>query len=103
MPLAGFSLELDEHAAERHRGILERTPERTRSTMPPGFRAEDALGVTRSRGFLPRPEAAEAMSLSEDEVVDQVFRGLLEGRLIGSTLYVQPAIVSVLAVRGGTE
>lgn len=99
LPVPGdFSLRLRRHEEQRHAGILLLDgPGAPRSSLPPGWRAEDSLRP-QSRGFLPLPQAAEAMGATEDDVIDLARRGLLLAELRGMTLYVQPAIVTVTSV-----
>lgn len=78
---------------------MERLPVRNDpfpSRNPPGWRAEDVLA--QSGGFLPLPDAAASLGLSEDETFDACKRGLIEAEERGGFLYVRPAIVSVLGV-----
>jgi len=91
-----FSRRLREHEDQRHASIFLEGPRAVRSTLPPGWRAEDALPQT--RGFLPLADAADAMGATEDEIIELASRGLLLAELRGTTLYVQPAIVSLTSV-----
>jgi len=52
----------------------------------------------RSRGCGRAGSAASAMSATAAELIELVERGLLEGKLRDSELYLQPAFVSITAV-----
>lgn len=91
-----FRAELARHAAERPTRALDPLG------LPrpvPGFTAADVLGLPTARGYLPLAQAADRMGLSEDAVLEAVDRGLLRAVAHGRALLVQPAIVSVRAVR----
>jgi hypothetical protein len=93
-----FAVSMRRHERRRHEGIyLDTAAALGPSTMPPGWRAEDVLAGG-TRGFLTLARAAEAMNASETDIEQLARRGLLLAELVGSTLYVQPAIVSLTRV-----
>jgi hypothetical protein len=66
--------------------------------MPLGWRGEDALDT--AQGFLPLREAAEAMSMERDAVLELVRRGLLEAIADERDgLLVRPALVTLVKVK----
>jgi hypothetical protein len=84
-------------------GLLVRTARHRASSpglfaRPPGWRADDFIG--RGDGFLPLAGAAQTLGLSEAETLEMCRHGLLEAEERGGSLYVRPAIVSVLGVAG---
>lgn len=83
---------------ERHRSILDRE-DAAIPRNPRGFSIDDYDDSPAARGFHPLPEAARRMGLSEDETLTMCERSLLEAFGSGSTLYVRPAVVSILAAR----
>jgi hypothetical protein len=82
-------------AEERHTRVLAGTPTSLpRDTAaPPGFRAEDYLGIPELDGYVTLPEAAERMGVSEEEIVDMARRFLLTYRTVGTRTYIRPAIL----------
>lgn len=92
-PAGTFAAELHQHEDDRHGHIVAAVRTPTRSALPVGWRVEDVLGS--GDGFVPLAEAAEAMGLAVEEVVQMVRAGLLEAN--GNR--VRPALVSVLAVK----
>jgi hypothetical protein len=83
---------LDSLREDRHRYLFEETPGKLPEN-PPGFRAEDVLGIPSAEGFYPLPEAARMLGKTEEEVMEMARRFLLTVRVVGRTLYVRPAIV----------
>ena len=98
-PSRDFSLRLLEHEEQRHTSIFLEPDVARRSTLPRGWRAEDFLAQPGTRGFLPLEQAAERMGATESDVVELVERGHLLAEVRGGAIYVQPAIVTVTAVR----
>jgi hypothetical protein len=88
-----FERLLRRHEDERQAAILASLQEQGERRQ---WNALHALSLP--GGFLPLRHAAAAMSATEAEVVELVRRGLLAAYADGTLLYVQPAIVSVLAV-----
>ena len=79
---------------ERHTRAFEGTPSGLPFTAaPPGFRAEDMLGIPELEGYVTVPEAAERMGVTEEEVVRLVASFALAYQVVGRTAYVRPAIV----------
>ena len=72
-------------------------PDETIPRNPPGFSILDD-DSPRGRGFLPLADAARTMGLTEDETLALCERELRAFRQ-GSTVYVQPAVVSILGSR----
>lgn len=66
--------------------------------MPEGFRAEDGMPKPDDSMMLPLPKAAAVMGMSEEAVTEWAAKGYLTGELRGRTLYVEPAVVTVLSV-----
>jgi hypothetical protein len=85
-----FESLLHRHEEERHSRILARP-----SLWDRVLRDDD--------GFLSPARAAEAMGVTEEEVVALARRGLLLWREVGGEIRIQPAIVSTLAVRDESE
>jgi hypothetical protein len=90
-----LQLELDDAAREREQRILEQRPF---YRLPPPVRGFSAFLNRNERGFLPLAEAAELMDVSEDDIVEMVNRGHLSAELRGTTVFVQPAVVSITTV-----
>ena len=79
---------------ERHRAILDREDAGI-PRNPRGFSIDDYDDSPRGRGFFPLAEAARRMNLSEEATLALCGRELAAVQQ-GSTLLVQPAVVSVL-------
>lgn len=95
-----FDASLRRHEDDRHARIVEQvsTPIVASSRNPAGWRAEDVLGC--GDGFLALADAARFLRLSETETIEDCSRGLLEWDERGGTIYVRPAILSVLRCTG---
>lgn len=91
-----FEASYRSHVDERHDEMLRRLAEER--GVPGASRYAD---YELKGGFLPLRYAAEVLGQSQQEVVEQVERGLLQATDEAGSLYVQPAIVSVLHVREG--
>lgn len=63
--------------------------------VPPGFRAEDYLGLPELEGDVTIPEAAERMGVTGEEIIRMAMRFLLAYRVVGARVYVRPAIVEM--------
>jgi hypothetical protein len=95
----GFDHELRLHQQEREHRILDRaTPI---PSYPEGFRAEDFAGGNQTEGFLLVEDAARAMSMSKQEVMDAAAHGLLEWQEWRGRILIRPAIVTVLRTAEG--
>jgi hypothetical protein len=80
---------------ERRTRVFEGTPTGLPFTAaPPGFRAEDYLGIPELEGFVTVPEAAERMGVTEEEVGALALPTFaLAYQVMGRTVYVRPAII----------
>ncbi len=92
-PRQDFTAALYASEVARHRTILDQQDAGI-PRNPPGWSILDD-DSPRGRGFLPLPEAARTMGLSEDATLALCGRELAAVQQ-GSTLLVQPAVVSVL-------
>ena len=93
-----FGRLLEGHEAERHSAIAASVAEDARSRRPPSLRV--GLGAD---GFLRPAEAASLMGVGLAELSEMARTGLLETRPIRGQVWIRPAIVSRLAIRGGAD
>ncbi len=99
--LSSFEYQLADATRRRQERIVRTFPGAPSpiKPMPRGYRAEDFSGEANLEGFFPSWQAAEEQGVDESELLRQVRRGLLECQVVGTVLYVRPAIVTVLGVR----
>ena len=84
-----FEHVLRRHEQRRHADVFSRLPWPRRDPVSQGV-----------DGFLPPAEAAAEMGVDVDELADMVRGGLLEWREVGREVWVRPAVVSTVKVRG---